>query len=97
MSTLHIVRQSAFNTSDYSECSKVIKSHDAIVFCDDGCYNLSHSITNLLLDEKTLLSFKVIKLHARARAIKIPSTVEAINMGTLVDLTFQHDKVITWQ
>ena len=97
MSTLHIVRQSAFNTSDYLECSKIIQSNDTVVFCDDGCYNLSHSITNLLLDKKTLISLKVIEFHAQARAIKIPSTVEAVNMGALVDLTFQHDKVITWQ
>ena len=97
MSTLHIVRRSAFDTTDYLQCSNIIQDNDTLVLCDDGCYNLSHQITTNLLNDRSALSLKVISLHAQSRAIKIPSRVNAIDMNALVDLTFHHDKVITWQ
>jgi len=97
MSILHIVRQSAFSTCDYLQCSQVIQENDTLVLCDDGCYNLSHPLTTLLVTEKKNLFLKVIELHAKARGLHITSSVEPITMATLVELTLQHDKVITWQ
>jgi tRNA 2-thiouridine synthesizing protein B len=97
MSTLHIVRKSAYNTTDYLQCSQLIQADDTVVFCDDGCYNLTHEITGALLNGNKTISLKVISSHALARAIIIPTRVNAIDMNALVNLTFHHEKVITWQ
>ncbi|MBU2926476.1 sulfurtransferase complex subunit TusB [Colwellia sp. 4_MG-2023] len=109
MTTLHIVRQSAFNTNDYAQCLQVLGDNDVIVFIDDGCYNLHHHLTNNLIDNlnnnlsKSNVSainikLKVIAQHANARAIKInEAVVSKIEMTDLVSLTFENDRVITWQ
>jgi len=102
MATLHIVRQSAFNTSDFSQCLHVLGNEDVIVFIDDGCYNLQHSSINNI-DGNTLFSnksiqLKVIAQHAKARAVAInEATIDKITMDDLVSLTFENDRVITWQ
>jgi tRNA 2-thiouridine synthesizing protein B len=109
MATLHIVRQSAFNTNDYSQCLQVVGDNDVIVFIDDGCYNLHHHLTNNLIDnlknnltdniENPInIKLNVIAQHANARAIKINEAVfTQLEMADLVSLTFENDRVITWQ
>ena len=102
MTTLHIVRQSAFNSNDFAQCLYVLGNNDVIVFIDDGCYNLQHSLINSI-DSDTLFSnkniqLKVIEQHAMARAIAINEAVfTKINMNDLVSLTFENNRVITWQ
>jgi tRNA 2-thiouridine synthesizing protein B len=97
MATLHIVRQSAYNTSDFFQCMQVLGNEDVIAFIDDGCYNLQHSLINSI-DSSKNIQFKVITLHANARAIKINEDIfEKITMENLVSLTFENDRVITWQ
>lgn len=102
MATLHIVRQSAFNSNDFFQCLQVICNDDVIVFIDDGCYNLTHNLINSI-ESSTLFSnqsiqLKVIEQHAKARAIAINEKVFAkITMSDLVSLTFKNDRVITWQ
>ncbi|WP_159819953.1 sulfurtransferase complex subunit TusB [Colwellia sp. 20A7] len=113
MTTLHIVRQSAFTTNDYSQCLQVLGDNDVIVFIDDGCYNLHHHLTDNLIDnlidnsnnnltdniENPInIKLNVIAQHANARAIKINEAVfTQIEMADLVSLTFENDRVITWQ
>lgn len=97
MTTLHIVRQSAYNTSDFAQCLQVLGNEDVIAFIDDGCYNLQHSLINSIESSKNV-QFKVITLHASARGIKIDKDrFEIITMEELVLLTFENDRVITWQ
>jgi len=97
MATLHIVRQSAFNTNDFSQCLQVLGNEDVIVFIDDGCYNLQHNLINNIDDNKNI-QLKVIEQHANARAIIINEDVFAkTTMTDLVSLTFESDRVITWQ
>ena len=97
MTTLHIVRQSAFNTNDFFQCLQVLGKKDVIVFIDDGCYNLLHSLINNIDNNKNI-QLKVIKQHAKARAIIINEEVfTQITMTDLVSLTFDNDRVITWQ
>ncbi len=50
MSTLHLVRKSAFTTNDFAQCLSVLDHQDAIVLMDDGCYNLNHSLMDNLMD-----------------------------------------------
>jgi len=97
MTTLHIVRQSAFNTNDFAQCLQVVGNNDVITFIDDGCYNLQHnSIDNI--DSNKNVRLTVIEQHANARAIAINELVtDKISMDDLVSLTFENDRVITWQ
>ncbi len=95
MTTLHIVRQSAFATNDFAQCLQVVQNSDLIVFTDDGCYNLTHPS---LAQVNEQVELKVIVEHANARALKLASTKAiTITMKQLVALTFQADRVITWQ
>lgn len=97
MPTLHIVRQSAFNTADFAQCVQIILDNDVIAFIDDGCYNLHHPLVKTIQNEANI-QLNVIEQHANARAISIDKTVvNVIDMNKLVDLTLTTNRVITWQ
>ena len=84
MTTLHIVRQSAFNTNDLSQCLQVVGNEDVIAFIDDGCYNLQHNLINNIDDNKNI-KLKVIEQNANARAIAInEKAFTKISMDNLV-------------
>ncbi|TYK66850.1 sulfurtransferase complex subunit TusB [Colwellia echini] len=97
MSTLHLVRQSAFTTNDFAQCINILGQRDTIVLMDDGCYNLKHTLLDTLLNTVTTSQLNVITSHARARAIDIQANVNNIEMSALVALTFTHQQVVTWQ
>lgn len=94
MSTLHLIRQSAFSTNDLSQCISLCKKDDEMVLMDDGTYNINHK---LIIELPAGFTINVISLHAAARSICIPETITGIEMSDVVKLTFKHDKVITWQ
>lgn len=97
MPTLHIVRQSAFNTDDFAQCLQVLRSNDVIVFIDDGCYNLHHKLISTI-DTEDDIQLNVIGKHAQARAITIDESLYTIiDMNNLVELTLTTNRVITWQ
>jgi len=98
MSTLHLVRQSAFATNDFAQCLSVVDHQDSIVLMDDGCYNLKHSLMDSLIKRvEGTLGIHVITSHAQARALDITAEIQHIEMSDVVELTFNHTKVITWQ
>ena len=98
MSTLHLVRKSAFTTNDFAQCLSVLDQQDSIVLMDDGCYNLKHSLMgNLIKRADSTITINVMTNHAQARAIETLAEVKHIEMVDLVELTFTHKKVITWQ
>tara|TARA_B110000091_G_scaffold177059_1_gene192183 strand:+ start:779 stop:1054 length:276 start_codon:yes stop_codon:yes gene_type:complete len=91
MTLLHLVRKSAFETSDFQQCIDTLAFGDQVVLLDDGCYNMRHTLMNKLTE------VMVIKLHADARAIRIKAGTLAISMEDLIELTFHHNSVVTWQ
>ncbi|MBU2871465.1 sulfurtransferase complex subunit TusB [Colwellia sp. E2M01] len=98
MNTLHLVRKSAFTHNDFAQCLSMFAQDDAIVFMDDGCYNLNHTLIKSLLERMGKnINLNVISSHAQARAIDNHLNVKCIAMSDLVDLTFTHKQVITWQ
>ena len=98
MSTLHLVRQSAFASNDFAQCLSVLNHQDSVVLMDDGCYNLKHTLMDSLIKRVDgTVNINVVASHAQARAIEIITTVNAIEMSDVVELTFNHNKVITWQ
>ena len=97
MPTLHIVRQSAFASDDFNQCIQVTRHNDIIVFIDDGCYNLSHTLINTI-DSNANIKLNILDKHAQARGITIDKVkYNIINMGDLVQLTLTSSRVITWQ
>lgn len=101
MTTLHLVRRSAFETQDFYQCLALLKAEDALVLLDDGCYNLHHQLIRQV--KQTIY---VIKEHAIARAININThivelpaeqSVEPISMTSLVQMTLSYNNSITWQ
>lgn len=98
MTTLHIVRQSAFSSNDLAQCISVLEPQDTIVLIDDGCYNLNHELMSHLINKlDSAMQITVIGEHAKARAITPSNTIKSIEMTNVVELTFLHQKVITWQ
>lgn len=95
MTTLHIVRQSAFATNDFVQCIQVLNNTDFIVFTDEGCYNLNHLSIKQISEQVTQM---IVTEHAQARAIDLTKTKAIpIVISDLVELTFQAGRVITWQ
>ena len=98
MTTLHLVRQSAFATNDFAQCLSVLAHKDAIVFIDDGCYNVKHPLLSSLIERvDDSVSLNVVDSHAKARAIEAPKSIHKVSITEVVELTFIHKKVITWQ
>jgi len=95
MTILHLVRRSAFETNDFAQCLNTITSKDCLVLLDDGCYNLHHTLL-----KSVPCALQVIKGHVVARGINVEQhvkTVKLISMTSLVELTFNYQKTITWQ
>jgi tRNA 2-thiouridine synthesizing protein B len=98
MSTLHLVRQSAFATNDFAQCLSVLDHQDSIILMDDGCYNLNHTLMDSLIKRvDETMTIHVLTSHAKARAIKAIEPIKEIEMNDVINLTFNHNKVITWQ
>ena len=92
ISILHLVRKSAFETSDFKQCLTTLGEDDQLVLIDDGCYNLQHSLIHEVNSD-----VMVIQSHAQARAIQPSTKVKFITMDDLIGLTFKYNSVITWQ
>lgn len=95
MATLHLVRQSAFNSNDFAQCLQTVANGDVITLLDDGCYNLKHPLMSAIASS---IQVKIIEQHAKARGFDVDEQhFEKITMHKLVELTFTHERVITWQ
>lgn len=98
MSILHIQRTSAFESNDFTQCVATILSDDALVFIDDGCYNINHPLFINLKEQNKRVKILHVQEHAQARGIEpLASQSSPITMEQLVALTFTYDSSITWQ
>lgn len=99
MSTLHLVRTSDFTSSHFASALQVINTNDALVLLDDGCYNIKHSLIHSDIIKQLMAKQQcyVVNEHCQARAITISTTLQAIPLSQLVELSFQYNKVMTWQ
>lgn len=96
MTTLHLLRTSAFSSSDLSDCIDTLSSADDLVLLDDACYNVNHPELARAID--TLKQpIKIIDEHAKARGLELNNQVQSISLSELVQLTFIHTNSITWQ
>lgn len=98
MTILHIQRTSAFDKNDFAQCVLSIKPDDALIFIDDGCYNVSHPLFVTFKEHSPEVNVYHIKTHAQARGLNVSCSVSTpITMEQLVDLTFRYNSSITWQ
>lgn len=94
MATLHLVRTSAYSDNLLALCIDVCQTDDSIIFVDDGCYNLTHSLIHDELIQQLNLYF--IAAHGKARNMK-NADLTAIELDALLSMSFSHNNVITWQ
>jgi len=98
MSMLHLVRTSAFQTTDFEQCLNVIQASDTIVLLDDGCYNVNHDLWQIALSKITLSALYIIEAHALARAITIDKqNINTLSLDALMTLICETEKSVTWQ
>ncbi len=94
MSTLHLIRTSAYQKDDFKQCIALLQAGDKIVLLDDGCYNLTHPLLNANIKHNVYH----VNEHAIARAMLENNNIsQAITLNELTQLFFTVDKVITWQ
>jgi len=98
MSMLHLVRTSAFQTTDFQQCLNVVQPTDTIVLLDDGCYNLNHDLWNEAMTKITLPALYIIEAHAQARAVTIDKDkINTLSLDALMTLICETEKSVTWQ
>lgn len=98
MNIIHLQRTSAFNNHVFEQCLLSIKPNDALVFLDDGCYNINHNAFIELQKSAPSVVVYHIQEHATARSVQYNNLQSTpISMTKLVELTFQYGSVITWQ
>ena len=97
MTTLHLVRCSAFKSHTINNCLSVLGGEDMVILLDDGVYNLQHPVLQqfqTVIPDSNLL---VIQQHALARGVKLMSEHQAIELSELIKLSLETAQSITWQ
>ncbi len=99
MSTLHLIRTANYTAPHFESALRILNESDAIVFIDDGCYNLNHPLMQSEQVKKLENNQRIftIETHCIARAVIINTHYTTIDMSALVDLSFDYKKVMTWQ
>jgi tRNA 2-thiouridine synthesizing protein B len=95
MSCLHTINRSP----DYKlleSCLKVINADDAILFIEDGVYHcLSLSDLPAVIETVKVYGLRE-DILARATLSKSMDRVEVIDTARFVELSCEHDKVVSW-
>ncbi|MDA0281381.1 MAG: sulfurtransferase complex subunit TusB [Proteobacteria bacterium] len=95
MSCLHTINRSP-DSKLLESCLKVINADDAILFIEDGVYHC-FSLSNLpsIIETVKLYGLREDML-ARATLSKTMDRVEVIDTARFVELSCEHDKVVSW-
>ncbi|MFT7472943.1 MAG: tRNA 2-thiouridine synthesizing protein B [Kiritimatiellia bacterium] len=95
MSCLHTINRSP-DSKLLESCLKVINADDAILFIEDGVYHCI-SLTNLPTIAESVKVYALREdMLARATLSKTMDTVEEIDTARFVELSCEHDKVVSW-
>lgn len=96
MSSLHLLRTSAYSSADFLECIGLLKPSDDLILLDDGCYNINHTL--LIEAQKKLFNTPyVVNLHMQARGLSNHNKLNELELSQLLELGFKHKNIITWQ
>lgn len=91
MSTLHLIRESAFK-SNFDHYQSLVSVDDDVILLDDGCYNVN-TLWLLTLSAKHIY---VVTEHMQARGLTVPTDVKEISAKQLPQQLFNHTNNITW-
>jgi tRNA 2-thiouridine synthesizing protein B len=95
MSCLHTINRSP-DSKLLESCLKVINADDAILFIEDGVYHC-FSLSNLTPIIETVKLYGLREdMLARATLSKTMDRVEVIDTARFVELSCEHDKVVSW-
>ena len=97
MTTLHLVRCSAFKNTILDNCLSVLNKEDTLVLLDDGAYNLQHPVLQQVLKIIPQDQLIVVKNHAQARGIIVDKQLPAIALSDVIELSLKSAQSITWQ
>mgnify|MGYP000499359980 CR=1 FL=1 len=99
MSCLHTINRSP-KSGLLESCLSVIQKGDAILFIEDGVYHctdtLAPKLTRQTLDNSVHLYALREDLIARALLLRIPDYITTANYQRFVELSCEHDKVVSW-
>ena len=91
MSTLHIVNKTG---QPLSLCLRSTGPNDAIIFIEDGVYNLPEILLKSIHINQPVFALKD---DCSARGLDIgDSSVDCISMDQFVALTEKHTKTLSW-
>lgn len=93
MSTLHTISKSP-QSGILQSCLAVIGADDAILFIEDGVY---HCSSPLVIDNKTLRIYALREdMLARGTLGRLRDGIEPVDTARFVELSCEHDKVLSW-
>ncbi|MFD2166731.1 sulfurtransferase complex subunit TusB [Thalassotalea euphylliae] len=96
MTTLHLVRRSWYSQQDHQPLTALLSGDDAIMLLDDGVYNIGHPELIKLIEHVSTVY--VIEHHFKARGLdNTNNAIQTVSMKTLIELSLQFDKTLTWQ
>jgi tRNA 2-thiouridine synthesizing protein B len=100
MSELHTVNKSPFEKNSFDSCVAYAKEGSAILLIEDGVYAAMQG-TKFADVVSGLSGVKVCVLgpDLKARGLsadKVVSGVEVVDYAGFVDLSVEHDKVVSW-
>lgn len=95
MSCLHTINKSP-DSKLLESCLRVISADDGILFIEDGVYHCI-SLSNLPTIIETVKIYGLREdLLARATLSKTMDRIEVIDTARFVELSCEHDKVVSW-
>lgn len=96
-SMLHIIRQVSFASDLLQQCLALLKEGDAVLFIDDGCYNVTHPLMSNIIEIIGKNNVFIIDVHAQARSLSgFDNLFNSITYQQAIQLIFKQDNSITW-
>lgn len=95
MSCLHTINKSP-DSKLLESCLQVINADDAILFIEDGVYHCASPISLPTIIETVKVYGLREDMLARAMLSRTMDRVEVIDTARFVELSCEHDKVVSW-
>ena len=96
---LHTVNRSPFQHDTLRACLRVAAAEDAILLIEDGVYGAieESELARLLGDAPAPRVYALLAdVEARGLTSLIQSSIALVDYRGFVDLTAQHDRVVSW-
>jgi len=98
MSSLHLVNKGNQSSDALNLCRTALALNDSVLFIQDGCYNVLPGELEVLIEAFPEVTFHVLEPDLRARGLlnrRHPSVI-MVDYNGFVELTEQHNPVLSW-